>query len=257
MVKNLKSGTPKNLKMLNRILLCLLGIALISPEALIGKASGKSTTLSVSGGITLNTGNKSSRIINGSSKFKTKAGAFEYVSSFELFHGKSGGDLISNKAKWKNNFSNALGRRINFFGTLGMEYDTIQGVSLRHNIGMGLQGVLSKSKAYNAKISASFNTESSEQESGMSLNSLRVEVAYTATHKFSSTAKLSMESSLTSNLKKVTEDFRIESTASISVLMKKPVWLKVKLVDKYTNAPIDSVKKKNDLSLVTALELAI
>lgn len=245
--------------MLNKLVLCLIGIALLMPEAAFckAKASGKATTLSVSGGITLNTGNKNSRIINSSSKFKTKAGAFEYVSSFELFYGKSGAELISNKAKWKNNFSNTLSKHLNFYGTLGMEYDTIEGVALRHNIGIGLQGVLSKKKAYNAKLSASFNTESSEELSGRSNNTIRIEVSYSATHQFSPTAKFTMESSVTSNLKKVTDDFRIESKASLSVLMKKPVWLKVKLVDKYTNSPLDVSKKKNDLSLVTALELAI
>jgi len=73
----------------------------------------------------------------------------------------------------------------------------------------------------------------------------------------SKTTKFSASVLLTSNLSNITDDYRLETLASISVLMTKPIWLNVKAWNKYNNKPNSKEINKNDFALVTSVEFSI
>jgi len=50
-------------------------------------------------------------------------------------------------------------------------------------------------------------------------------------------------------------DYRLEGDISLSLLMKKPVWLTIRLKDRYNNAPLSARLEKNDLTLINSIEI--
>jgi hypothetical protein len=71
----------------------------------IEKKDIKNYSFLISGGITFNSGNTTSKLLNGGSKFNIKLKKFEYLTNLETFYGKGKGEQIENKGKWKNNLS--------------------------------------------------------------------------------------------------------------------------------------------------------
>lgn len=224
----------------------------------IEKKETRTYSFLISGGITFNSGNTKSKLLNGGSKFNIKLKKFEYLTIFETFYGTSKGEQIGNNGKWGNNLSTKIGTNLNLYGVFSLEYDKFSNIDLRTSSGIGIQFVISDIEKNRSKFAASFNSEFLNASNDLeNKKSIRLNLNYYSEILLSKTTKFSASVLLTSNLSNITDDYRLESLASISVLMTKPIWLKIKAWNKYNNKPISEKIKKNDFVLVTSVEFSI
>ncbi len=224
----------------------------------IEKKETRNYSFLISGGITFNSGNTKSKLLNGGSKFNIKLKKSEYLTTFETFYGTSKGEQIGNKGKWDNNLSTKIGTNLNLYGVFSLEYDKFSNIDLRTSSGIGIQFVISDIEKNRSKFAASFNSEFLNASNNIeNKKSIRLNLNYYSEILLSKTTKFSASVLLTSNLSNITDDYRLESLASISVLMTKPIWLKIKVWNKYNNKPISEKIKKNDFALVTSVEFSI
>lgn len=224
----------------------------------IEKKDIKNYSFLISGGITFNSGNTTSKLLNGGSKFNIKLKKFEYLTNLETFYGKGKGEQIENKGKWKNNLSLKIGTNLNLYGEFSLEYDQLSNIDLRTSTGLGVQFVISDIEKNRTKFAASFNSEFLNASNDFeNKKSIRLNLNYYSEILLSKTTKFSANVLLTPNLSNITDDYRLETLASISVLMTKPIWLKIKVWNKYNNKPISEEIKKNDFTLVTSVEFSI
>lgn len=224
----------------------------------IEKKEIKNYSFLIGGGITLNSGNTKSKLLNVGSKFNIKSKKFEYLTIFETFYGTSKGEQIGNKGKWGNNFSTKIETNLNLYGVFSLEYDKFSNIDLRTSTGVGIQFVISDIEKNRSKFAASFNSEFLNASNNIeNTKSIRLNLNYYSEILLSKTTKFSASVLLTSNLSNITDDYRLETLASISVLMTKPIWLNVKAWNKYNNKPISKEINKNDFALVTSVEFSI
>ncbi|HNX98689.1 MAG TPA: hypothetical protein PKK12_13515, partial [Candidatus Aminicenantes bacterium] len=77
--------------------------------------------LTLSGGVTLTSGNTSSQQFNNTCKFAVKGAQLEYLTTLDFLYGMSGDTKTANKGKWVQNLANPQKKRINPFGSLSIE----------------------------------------------------------------------------------------------------------------------------------------
>ena len=218
----------------------------------------KNWNIRVNGGLTLNSGNTKSTIINFGSKFNLKLNPFEYNTNIDIYYGRSEGKEISNKGKWSNNLSKNTGKLINWYTSVFLEYDKTSNVDLRTNFGLGIQFVFSDLTNNKSKLSTSLNAEFLNTSIGfLETNSIRINFNYVLERNFSDTTKFYLNSVYTPNISNFLKDYRIEILASLSILMTKPIWLTLKIQDKYNNMPVSEDIKKNDLIFITSIEFSL
>jgi len=218
----------------------------------------KKWSLRLNGGFTLNTGNTKSTLVNIGSKFNLKLKYFEYNTILDIYYGKSEGEEISNKGKWSNNFSKYTGNLVNWYTSVFFEYDKISNIDLRTNFGFGIQLVFSDLIKKKSKLSASLNAEFSNLSVDIqNTNSLRLNFNYVYERSFSDSKKLYFNTLYTPNVSNFFIDYRIELLASFSILMTEPIWLTLKIQDKYNNLPVSDNLKKNDFIFITSIEFSI
>jgi len=144
------------------------------------------------------------------------------------------------------------------YGVFSLEYDKFSNIDLRTSTGVGIQFVISDIEKNRSKFAASFNSEFLNASNNIeNTKSIRLNLNYYSEILLSKTTKFSASVLLTSNLSNITDDYRLETLASISVLMTKPIWLNVKAWNKYNNKPISKEINKNDFALVTSVEFSI
>ena len=218
----------------------------------------KKWSLILNGGFTLNTGNTKSTIINLGSKFNMKLKHFDFNTMLDLYYGKSEGEEISNKGKWSNNFSKYTGKLVNWYTSLFFEYDKISNIDLRTNFGLGIQLVFLDLINKKSKLSTSLNAEFSKISIDFkNTNSIRLSFNYVFERSFSDSKKLYLNTLYTPNVSDIFKDYRIELLASLSILMTEPIWLILKIQDKYNNLPVSEDLKKNDFIFITSIEFSI
>ncbi len=218
----------------------------------------KNWSLVLNGGFTLNTGNTKSTTVNLGSKFNLKLKYFEYNTILDLYYGRSEGEEISNKGKWSNNFSKYTGRLVNWYTSVFFEYDKIANIDLRANIGLGVQLVFSDLNKKKSKLSTSLNAEISKISLDFkNIKSIRLSFDYVYERSFTDSKKLYFNTVYTPNVSNFFKDYRIELLASLSILMTEPIWLTLKIQDKYNNLPVSEDLKKNDLIFITSIEFSI
>lgn len=218
----------------------------------------KSWSLAVKGGITLNAGNTESQLINGGVKFDLKKKGIEFLTNFDAFYGSGKEEQTVNKGKWFNQFVNKTEKHFNLYSTFSLEYDKFAKIALRGNGGIGIQYSFSDTPKTRVKLAAGVNGEfTNGLQETENKRSLRLNLNYTQEKTFSETAKYSIDILYTSNFGHFFSDYRIEAGVSLSVVLKNPLSLKIKMQEKYTNRPLEEILKKNDFILVTSLEISL
>jgi len=214
--------------------------------------------LTLSGGVTLTSGNTSSQQFNNTCKFAVKGAQLEYLTTLDFLYGMSGDTKTANKGKWVQNLANPQKKRINPFGSLSIEYDEFAGIGLRTNVGLGAQWVFSDRPENRSRIVTSFNGEFVDTTQGLpNRKSVRFNLEYSKELRFSKTSRFSLSSLWTPNLADFARDYRLDALASVSVMMSNPLWLTLKLQNRFNNYPSSSTAKKNDLTFITAVEFTI
>jgi len=213
--------------------------------------------LDISGGITLNGGNSNQTVINGGYCFGYRLNSFSFQSKLELFYGQSNQITEVNNGTWKHDVLHSLNKRLNLSGSLGFEYDRIAGIALRYSLDLGILYMLVQSDKNKIDLTATIRGEYLYGSGGTeNRKSARITMGILNELTFSETAHFKLSFQLMPNISAPIKDYRFELQTSLSILMKRPLWLTVKLRERYTHLPQDLLIKKNDLTLVTALTLS-
>jgi len=244
------------------ILLCAVSLFSASPHA-PGDADPppeeepkRPWELTINGGLTINSGNTRSRVFNGETGFALHLGNFEFDTSFDTLYGRGESEVVQNKGKWANSFGRGINRRLNIFGQVVLEYDAIAGISLRTTTGLGIQADIHDRENLKSRLTVSLNGEFLNlREEYASQQTLRLQVLLSSEARLSPTAIFKARLMYTPDLADLRRDYRLEADASLSLLMKKPLWVTLKFKDRFNNHPVSAEVKKNDLTLITAIEI--
>ncbi len=210
----------------------------------------------ISGGITLNSGNSNQTVINGGYNFAYQQNSFGYQSKLELFYGQNDGITQVSNGTWEHSLIHTLNKRLNLSGNLGIEYDRVAQIASRTSMDIGVLYKISQTKKNKASLSATVRGEilngmgDTEDKTGA-----RLVLGISNEHSFSDTASFKFNCQYTPSIIDPFNDYRLELQSSLSVLMKRPVWLTLKVRERFNSQPLDDVKQ-NDLTLVTALTLS-
>jgi len=239
---------------------CVVPFSLSSADDDAAKAEPAAKTriwnLGITGGITLNSGNTQNTMFQAGLDFKLDIKRFNFKSKVEGNYGTSQKEEIVNQGIWSSKLSAKFLKKINALASADFEYDNFSNISLRSGIGLGLKYLIVDKANVKTDIAASLQGEFTRAIDDTPFKrSLRFNVNYSLDFKINGTSNLSMTTLWTSNVDDFTNDYRFGVYSELKVLMKKPLWLKIKVRDKYTNLPQEGVLKKNDLMLVTALEI--
>lgn len=212
--------------------------------------------LTINGGLTINSGNTRSRVFNGEADFSLHLDGFELDTQFDTLYGRSESEVVQNKGKWANSFSRRLNGRLNYFGQVVLEYDAMAGISLRTTAGLGIRVNIHDRESLKSRLTLSLNGEFLNLRGEYaSQQSLRMQVLLSSEARLSPTAVFKARLMYTPDLADLRRDYRIEADASLSLLMKKPLWIILKFKDRFDNFPSSPEVEKNDLTLITAVEL--
>jgi hypothetical protein len=243
-------------------LFLLLNAAVLLTFAQVGEAKppkvDKNWSLSLRGGLTLNAGNTRSQLISGGLKFTLKSKVLEYLTTLEAFYGSSKEQDIVNKGKWYSKLARKTDKRFNLYGTTSLEYDELAGIALRGSGGLGIQYTISSTAKTRAKLAAGINGEFTDARYELdNTGSARLNLNYNLQKNLAETSNYSLDVLYTSNLVHFFGDFRVEINAAFAVLIKNPLSLKFEIQERYTHRPLEANLKKNDLLLVTSLEISL
>jgi len=220
-------------------------------------AKTKPWKFELNGGITINSGNTETRVYNGGIQFEITLDKFSIMSNFDASYGSSKGEKVEDKGKWMNTFTFKLTDRVNAYAKVMLEYDVIADLALQTTLGLGMQYLMVDAAHTKAKIGTTINGEFTDAFAIMeNIESLGFGLDASLEHSFSKTAKFEISSSFTSNFKEFLVDYKIDCDAAVSVMMINPLWIKIKIKDKYVNQTLLPELKHNDFTLVTSLELS-
>jgi hypothetical protein len=222
------------------------------------RTAEKNWTLFLSGGLTVNTGNTQSTLLNNGARFSLRKYGMEYLTTLDTIYGTSRKVKISDKGKWLNNVTLKVNDNCNLLAVLTLEYDQFADIALRTITGLGMQFVLREKEQQKSKLAASINGEFVNAfQDGNDVRSIRLNINYMAERQFSKTAKVFLNALYTPSLSRFFLDYRLEAFTTLSVLMTDPIWVTLKLQDRFNNFPISLGIRRNDLMFITALEISI
>lgn len=237
-----------------------MGLVLLCPalvHAVLPLPAGENGIgFDISGGITLNSGNSNQTVINGGYNFAYQRNSFGYQSKLELYYGQNDGITQVSNGAWEHSLTHSLSKRLNLSGNLGIEYDRLAQIASRTSMDLGVLFRISQTEKNKASLSATLRGEildgigNTEDKTGA-----RLVLGISNEHSFSESASLKFNCQYTPNIINPINDYRLELQSSLSVLMKRPIWLTLKVRERFNSMPQDDVKK-NDLTLVTALTLS-
>ncbi|MBN1195919.1 MAG: DUF481 domain-containing protein [Candidatus Aminicenantes bacterium] len=212
--------------------------------------------LALNGGLTIHGGNTRSRLLHGEINFGIRLDGFILDSDFETLYGRSDSEVIQKKGKWANAFTRSLNRRLNLFGQVLLEYDAIAGITLRTTTGLGLRVDIHDREKIKTTLTTSLNGEFLNYENpAPNQQYLRLHISLAMEARFSETGQLKARILYTPDVADLWRNYRLEADASLSMLMKKPMWVTIKLKDRFNNLPLSAEIRKNDLTLITAVEI--
>ena len=218
----------------------------------------KNWMLSLSGGLTMNAGNTDNKLLNAQSLLTINLPRTRIQSQLEQVYGFSDKSKIADATRFNNRFSRKLGNGLHLSASLSLERDEFAGFALRSNGGLGLECRFQDSDEKRSQLVLTCNGEYiNSQGAYPDRKSLRFSVNYSLDRKFKNHAKLSFYALYTPNLADFLVDYRLETKLSFSFLMKDPLWLTIRIHDRFNNLPLAAGIKKNDLTLITAIELTL
>lgn len=222
-------------------------------------AAEKKWKVSLSGGLTLSSGNTESLLVSGGTKINYTSDKIQFLTVADAFYGTGKEEKLVNKGKWNHKLILRPFQRFSMIGVTTIEYDKFSDVGLRGNGGLGIRWKITEptDKKTSAQLAATLNGEWTRTvDTKDTTSSMRLNMDLSLDRTLSKTAKFSMTTLFTSGLDDVFGDFRLETRASLSVKVKNPLSLKVEIHDKYTHQPLAPEIKKNDFILVTSLEVS-
>ncbi|GEM_PF-2054907 len=220
------------------------------------EAETRPWNLSLNGGLTIHSGNTRSHLLHGEINFDIRLDGFTLDSDLENLYGRSGSEVIQQKGRWANAFIRSLNKRLNLFGQVLLEYDSIAGITLRTTTGLGVRIDVHDNETLKTTLSTSLNGEFlNQRQPAPNQQSLRLHLSLASELTLSQTSRVEARVLYTPDLGDFCHDYRLEVDAALSLLMKKPVWITLKLQDRFNNFPLSAEIKKNDLTLITAVEI--
>lgn len=236
----------------------ILGAQAEPGEAEAPEKKKKNWNLALNAGLTLNSGNTSSKLFSGESKLELILADSRLQTRLEKLYGVSNQVANADSTRWQNHYSRKLGRGLNLSATLFFERDRFAEINLRTNAGLGLECRFQDTEERKSGLGITMNGEFLDSRGDVpDRKSLRFSLTYLWERKFNNNSRISISANYTPNLADLFTDYRLESRISLNLLMKEPLWLTVRLHERFNNQPLAPGIRKNDLTLITALEIIL
>ena len=218
----------------------------------------KKLKLNLATGITVTRGNSNTVRINGKGEFQLVKGKSVLKLLGNFLYGKSREIVDTNKGKVMIAVDKRIKGKFQFHSLASYEYDRVADIKARINFGLGMQLKFIKTEKSEFYISTSYVSEFEDYyEKIMAKRSNRLLIGIFFRKNFWENSIFISRAEYIPNVENFYEDYRLEAEGSLKVLMKKPLWLSITLNNRYNNMPPSETLKKNDLTLITALEILI
>ncbi len=202
-------------------------------------------------------GNSQSTRFYGKGVIKLKRRDTQFVISSNYIYGKGKEGVDTNQGKLTISTEKLLWGRWRLVSSAAYFFDRLADIQGRVDFSMGINYSMEKKSKNKFSVSASYSEEYEAYFSKTSLKrSRRLALQMNIVQKLHSGAQFNLGAMYTPSLLDLS-DFRFEGEASVKVLMKKPLWLNFSLSERFNNQPPLATLKKNDIILLTSLEITI
>ncbi len=230
-----------------RLLLFVLLFPLLSQD----------NTFDFSAGLSMSRGNSNSTRFYGKGivKFKRKDAGF--IISTNYIYGRGEQKVDTNQGKLTFATEKPVIGRWKLISSASYFFDKMADIQGRVDFSFGLNYSMEEKSVKKISFSASYSEEYEAYFTRTSVKKTRrLSLQVNLNRRVNSGAKFSLAALYTPSLLNP-EDFRFEGEASMKFLMKKPLWLNFSLSERYNNQPPSPTLKKNDIILITSLELTL
>lgn len=218
----------------------------------------KKLKLNLATGLTVTRGNSNTVRINGKGELQLTKGKSVLKLLGNFLYGKSREVVDTNKGKVMISVDKEIKGKFQFHSLASYEYDRVADIKARINFGLGMQLKFVKNEKSEFYISTSYVSEFEDYyEKIMAKRSNRLLIGIFFRRNFWENSIFITRAEYIPNVENFYSDYRLEAEGSLKVLMKNPLWLSITLNNRYNNMPPSETLKKNDLTLITALEILI
>jgi hypothetical protein len=240
------------------IRLVLAAILIFSIEHILlgeGEVEKKLWNFNLSVGLSANSGNTEKSQFNGSIAVSRKEYPVDLSGRIDLLYGQSEGVTDANRGKLIVNYDRYFS--VNWEGFLFdlAEYDRLTQIDLRNDFGIGIKYEFYKSKSNEISLSGAVVGEVERFTDRTEESSYRLSLRPKVKIKISETAEVYLMSFYLPKLGSA-EDYRVETNIFLKTLVRKNIWFKLTIFDRYDNIVKPGVKK-NDFSLISGLEFQL
>ncbi len=204
-------------------------------------------------------GNTNGEKYFGNASLSCKAENFNFSLYYEKNYGENNDVVNIDKSKFTANLNKKLKNAVSINSSALFEKDAIVHLQRRINFGLGFGYIKSILKGHEFSLVGNLLYEVSIYENSIDETKKNVRLALTFDNKLKFYEYSEMETKIfyTPNLLDFLDDYRIEVSSSLRILMKKPLWFRFSLKNNYNNSPPSTTIKKNDFSMLTGLEIII
>ncbi len=214
-------------------------------------------SLDFSAGLSMSRGNSESTRFYGRGIVSLKRRDTRFIISSNYIYGKGRDGVDTNQGKLTVSTEKLLWGRWRLISSAAYFFDRLANIQGRVDFSMGINYTVEERPRNKFSISASYSEEYEAYFTKTSLKkSRRLAFQMSVYQRLDSGAQFNLGALYTPSLLDLS-DFRFEGEASVKVLMKKPFWLNFSLSERFNNQPPLATLKKNDIILLTSLEITI
>jgi hypothetical protein len=224
---------------------------------LLGEGEGKKKlwNFNLSAGLSANSGNTESSQFNGSIGVSRGEYPVDLSGRVDLLYGQSEGVINANRGKLTVSYDRYFFTNWEGFLFDLAEYDRLTQIELRNGFGVGIKYEFYKTESNEISLSGAVVGEVERFTDGTEESSYRFSLRPKVKIKISETAEVYLMSFYLPKLGSA-EDYRVETNIFLKTLVRKNIWFKLTIFDRYDNTVKPGVEK-NDFSLIAGLEFQL
>lgn len=214
-------------------------------------------TFDFSAGLSLSRGNSNYTRFYGKGIIKFLRKDAGFIISSNYIYGRGEKEVDTNQGNLTFSTEKPVFGRWKLISSASYFFDKMADIQGRVDFSLGLNYSMEVKSIKKVSFSASYSEEYEAYFTKTSVKKTRrLALAMNLRRKMDSGAQFSFAALYTPSLLDP-GDFRFEGEASMKFLMKKPLWLNFSLTERYNNQPPLATLKKNDIILITSLEITL
>ncbi len=208
---------------------------------------------------TMSKGNSAGAAYSGQAQFNYNISGFTFSGSYEQYYGKNKEIVNLNKGKAFFTFNRQIKDGFNMSSSATYEYDRIAQLDYRFNYGIGFSYLKGEktSKNFSFTTNVVYEIDNYSVPEKEDRKNFRLQMFAQTNINFLQYSYFQASFLYTPNIIEFSKDYRIEIKTSIKFLMTSPIWFKFSMLNQFNNTPPSDKIKKNDLTMVTGIELTI